>query len=181
MPKTNRSKEIGYTIILIHSETDDVKLLDITTDSNFRNFQWSVANAIKTDKKMTNVVINEIRKYGESNFTYQKLDFYFGFYTDAIKKLNNISNELGLISNHSVSQEVIDLRKKLINSNTEQEEQLKTDDEQVKEVLDDVINEVVSQCDNCETPQETLKVKCEFCEKFMLKSNLKRHIKNKHT
>ena len=171
MPKTNRSKEIGYTIILIHSEKDDVKLLDITTDSNFRNFQWSVANAIKTDKKINNVVINEIRKYGESNFTYQKLDFYFGFYTDAIKKLNNISNELGLISNHSVSQEVIDLRKKLINSNTQ---------EQVEQV--NQCDEVVDNCDKCdETPQETLKVKCEFCEKMMLKSNLKRHIKNKHT
>ena len=137
MPKTNRNNDIEYTIILINNENDNIKLLDITTNKNYRNYQWSVTNAIKTDTKKTNKVINEIRKYGTDNFKYEKLDYFTGKYTDAIKKLNAISNKLGIMSNYSVSNEVIELREKLMSNTIE-----KTDEEQVKDVLNDIIDKL---------------------------------------
>ena len=81
MPKTNRNKDIDYTIILINNEEDKVKLLDITTNNNYRNYQWAVTDAIKKDTKKTNKIINEIRKYGTDKFTYEKLEYFTGKYT----------------------------------------------------------------------------------------------------
>ena len=73
--------------------------MDITTNNNYRNYQWAVNDAIKKDTKKTNKIINEIRKYGTDKFTYEKLEYFTGKYTDAIKKLNEISNTLGIMSN----------------------------------------------------------------------------------
>jgi hypothetical protein len=182
MPKTNRNKDIDYTIILINNEADKVKLLDITTNNNYRNYQWAVNDAIKKDTKKTNKIINEIRKYGTDKFTYEKLEYFTGKYTDAIKKLNEISNTLGIMSNYSVSAEVIELREKLIKKNEIEIE--KTDEEQIKDVLTDIIDEVVNTNEEVEQPNKVKcdnKVKCETCDKMMLKSNLKRHIKSRHS
>lgn len=151
MPRINRNNDINYTIILITNDKDKVKMLDLTPSSNYRNYRWAIEHAIKNDTKKTNKVVNEIRKYDVNDFSYEKLDFYFGKYTDALKKLQNISNKLNITSNYQVSKEVIELRNKLINETTETTE-----------------------------TTENGKVKCNECGKFMLKSNLKRHIRNKH-
>ena len=156
MPRTNRNNDINYTIILITNDKDKVKMLDLTPSSNYRNYRWAIEHAIKTDTKKTNKIVNEIRKYDFNDFSYEKLDFYFGKYTDALKKLQNISNKLNITSNYQVSKEVIELRNKLINE-TEQTETTETTE-----------------------TTENGKVKCNECGKFMLKSNLKRHIRNKH-
>ena len=153
MPRINRNNDINYTIVLITNDKDKVKMLDLTPSSNYRNYRWAIEHAIKNDAKKTNKIVNEIRKYDFNDFSYEKLDFYFGKYTDALKKLQNISNKLNITSNYQVSKEVIELRNKLINE-TEQTETTET--------------------------TENGKVKCNECSKFMLKSNLKRHIRNKH-
>ena len=162
MPRTNRNNDINYTIILITNDKDKVKMLDLTPSSNYRNYRWAIEHAIKNDAKKTNKIVNEIRKYDFNDFSYEKLDFYFGKYTDALKKLQNISNKLNITSNYQVSKEVIELRNKLINE-TEQTE----------------TTETTEQTETTETT-ENGKVKCNECSKFMLKSNLKRHIRNKH-
>ena len=167
MPRTNRNNDVNYTIILMTNDKDNVKLLDLTPSSNFRNYRWSVENAIKTNTKKTNKIVNEIRKYAVNDFTYEKLDFYFGRYTDAVKKLQSVANKLGITSNYEVSRAVIELRDKLMN---ETEEPITETEEPITETMTE-INVITD---------ENGKVKCNECDKFMLKSNLKRHIRNRH-
>lgn len=186
MPKTNRNNDINYTIILINNKKDKIRMLDLTTSSNFRNYKWTVENAIKNGTKKTNKIVNEVRKYGQNNFTYEKLDFYYGKYTEAVKKLQSVSNKLGIDSNHSVSKEVIELRDKLITESCNGSNGSDGSDGSNCSNCCEATSELIENQTELlnDKPQlitdETGKVKCNYCGKFMLKSNLKRHIKNKH-
>ena len=178
MPRTNRNNDINYTIVLINNDKDKVKMLDLTPSSNFRNYRWAIEHAIKNDTKKTNKIVNEIRKYDVNDFNYEKLDFYYGKYTDALKKLQNVSNRLGITSNYQVSKEVIELRDKLI-KDTEQTETNETDKETEPITETTETTEIEPQTELI--TDENGKVKCNECGKFMLKSNLKRHIRNRHS
>ena len=115
MPRMNRNVDVNYTIILINNPKENIKMLDLTPSKNFRNYKWSVENAIKNGTKKTNKIVNTIRKYDPTDFIYEKLDFYYGKYTDALKKLNEVADKLGLESNYAASKSVMELRNKLIN------------------------------------------------------------------
>jgi hypothetical protein len=187
MPRINRTNDIEYTIILISNPKEKVKMLDITTSSNFRNYKWSVENAIKNNTKKTNKILIEIRKYEPTDFKYEKLDCYFGKYNDALKKLNDVADKLGLESNYSVSKDVIELRNKLIKVEEPKDqpptELLKSAILTPKEIIIDTPTELKSTIltPKDTDPKQTGKVKCDKCGIFVLKSNLSRHIKNKHT
>jgi len=113
MPRANRTGDVDYTIILIHNPKENIKLLDLTTSKNFRNYKWAIENAIKHGTKKTNKIVNKIRDYEPKDFMYEKLDFYYGRYSDAVKKMNEIAYKLGIESNYSVSNNVMELREEL--------------------------------------------------------------------
>jgi len=63
MPRTNRNNDINYTVVSLTNTKDNIKLLDLTTTNNFRNYKWSVKNSILNDTKKTDVIINQVKKY----------------------------------------------------------------------------------------------------------------------
>ena len=150
MPRINRMNDINYTIVLISHITDDsIRLLDLTTDKNYRNYKWAINNSIVKDTKKTNVVVNEIRKCGIINFKFEKLEYYYGQYNDAVKKLNSVSNTLNILSNYSVSNEIIQLRNKISKDTPENAveiteiTEITEDEDPVKKLMNVVIENVV--------------------------------------
>jgi len=99
MPRTNRNNDINYTVVSLTNTKDNIKLLDLTTTNNFRNYKWSVKNSILNDKKKTDVIINQVKKYNLNDFKFGRESTFFGKHKEAVVYLNKLADELGVICN----------------------------------------------------------------------------------
>tara|TARA_R110000824_G_scaffold252990_2_gene441853 strand:+ start:376 stop:969 length:594 start_codon:yes stop_codon:yes gene_type:complete len=177
----SRNENKQYAVLVVYANKTD-KILDITTSSNIKCYEWSLKKRLtetKADYTPTNKALKFVKtKFDDvSNVRVVKLNEFYGNFGDAKNHLEVVSKKVKLPSTFNIDtfkdNELTEL-KQLV----EPEKIEKVDDVVVET---DVLNSVIEDADKTDTEPPKVLVKPFYCELtdryFTTKSSLAKHIK----
>jgi len=174
----SRTDNKQYAILVVYANKTD-KLLDLTTASNIKCYEWSLKkrlNETKADYAPTNKALRFVKsKFDDVNSVrVVKLDEFYGNYGDAKKHLEIVSNKVSIPTtfNLDVDDELKQL-KQLADSDKQQDQDVEVETQKLNSVIEDADK-------NADEPKKepTKEFYCELTNRyFSTKSSLTKHIK----
>lgn len=174
----SRTENKQYAVVVVYANKTD-KLLDLTTSSNIKCYEWSLKkrlNETKADYAPTNKALRFVKsKFNDVNSVrVVKLDEFYGNYGDAKKHLEIVSNKVSIPStfNLEVDDELKEL-KQLAETDKQQDQDVAVETDKLNSVIEDADK-------TADEPKKEQKKEfyCELTDRyFSTKSSLTKHIK----
>jgi hypothetical protein len=111
MPPINREKITEYVILSI---TDGkIKMLDLTTLANKRNYKHKLVNELKAQVEKRSPVYNEFKNANVNAIEVEVLDAINGTYLDAINYMNKIATKYNYKTPKAINSTILDIQLEL--------------------------------------------------------------------
>ena len=131
MPPTDRNANKDYAIFLIRDNVLNCKILDVTTDSNKRNYKFSILKSLKdgTEKKHP---VNQLFKDSDPNtIIFDVLDTYNGTYAQALDYMSKIAEKHNIKTTRTIDNDILAIQEQIKQEKQEAQTQTPTQIESV--------------------------------------------------
>ena len=134
MPPTDRTANKDYAIFLIR-DNENNKIVDLTTDSNKRNYKFSILKSLKdgTEKKHP---VNQLFKDSDADaIIFDVLDIFNGTHAQALDYMSKIAKKHNLNTTRTIDSDVLAIqaeikKEKRVNANETTTEPTQEEDEE---------------------------------------------------
>lgn len=150
MPPTDRTTNKDYAIFLIRDNKNN-KIIDMTTESNKRNYKFSMLKNLKDKTEKKHPTHQLFKNSDTDNIIFDVLDTFNGTYIQALNYMTKLGDEYKIATTRTIDNDILAIQEQIKNNKT----QLTKQDETHEEADEDEEAEEIEE----EKPKPTKKTK----------------------
>lgn len=106
MPPTDRNANKDYAIFLIRDNANN-KIVDLTTDSNKRNYKFSILKNLKDGTEKKNPVNQLFKNSDADTIIFDVLDIFNGTYAESLDYMSKIAKKHNLNTTRTIDSDIL--------------------------------------------------------------------------
>ena len=119
MPPTDRTANKDYAIFLIRDNKNN-KIIDMTTESNKRNYKFSILKNLKDKTEKKHPAHQLFKNSDTDNIIFDVLDTFNGSYIQALNYMSKLGDEYNIATTRTIDSEILAIQQQIKNNKPQQ-------------------------------------------------------------
>lgn len=128
MPPTDRTTNKDYAIFLIRDNKNN-KIIDMTTESNKRNYKFSMLKNLKDKTEKKHPTHQLFKNSDTDNIIFDVLDTFNGTYIQALNYMTKLGDEYKIATTRTIDNDILAIQEQIKNNKTQLTKQYETHEE----------------------------------------------------